>query len=705
MRGQVLLPLVVAPLLTLSGGPSGEPVFELAPYPVTTVFSEEGGFSHGQSISIHGKSRYADYLPRTFAAILEATPGVMIQKTAYGQDSPYIRGFTGFRTLLMIDGIRINNSVFRSGPNQYWSLVDPASLERVLVLKGPYAVEYGSDAVGGVVRAFTPERRQSGESTTVIRNAGIRVATAENSVSGRLETRRDNPVQTLLAGWSWRDFGDLEAGGGTGRQTGTGYREAGFDLKWIRDWGPGTLTVCAQGFRQFDVPRTHSTVDGISWRGTVPGSYLKRELDQERSLLYLRYAAKVDHPWMDSLESILSWQRMNETEERIRATGSSDERSFDVDTGALQVKATAAIGPDLRLHYGMEWYRDFVDTARVQADGDTGEERVRIQGPVADDATYDLAGVYGKAFWRLSPRLGATFGMRLTYARAEADRFENPLTGLPSSFRGDWDDFSTSLRLTYSPHATIRFFAGISEGFRAPNLSDLTRLDIARSGELEIPSPDVSPESFLTVEAGISAEKGPLLATLSLYRTDISGMIVRTPTGRILSIGDEDWYEVAKRNAGDGWVHGIEASASLRLADDWLLTAALSWMDSELERFSDTSSDPVRIREPLSRMMPPTGQLSLRYAPSGGKWSLEGRLQAVRRQDDLPESDRRDTQRIPPDGTPGYVRIDCYLNRQVTPDFRLGLGIENVADRDYRVHGSGVNGPGRNLIASVDWRF
>jgi hemoglobin/transferrin/lactoferrin receptor protein len=182
-------------------------------------------------------------------------------------------------------------------------------------------------------------------------------------------------------------------------------------------------------------------------------------------------------------------------------------------------------------------------------------------------------------------------------------------------------------------------------------------------------------------------------------------MIVRTPTGRILSIGDRDWYEVGKRNAGDGWVHGIEVAASLRLAEDWLLTAGLSWMDSELERYSDNSNDPVRIREPLSRMMPPTGDLSLRYAPSGGNWSLEGRLKAVGKQDDLPEPDRRDTQRIPPDGTPGYVRIDCYLNRQVTPDFRLGLGIENVTDRDYRVHGSGVNGPGRNLIASVDWRF
>lgn len=705
MTQRNLIALLVTPAVMLQPGAIGEPVFDLEPYPVTTLFSEEGTFSQGQSITIHGKARYQDYLPRTFAGILEGTPGVMVQKTAYGQDSPYIRGFTGFRTLLMVDDIRINNSVFRSGPNQYWSLVDPLSLERILVLKGPYAVEYGSDAVGGVVRAFTPGRSLNGVPSEVSRGASFRISSAESSLSGRLETRRDDPQQSLLAGVSYRDFGDLEAGSGTGEQASTGYRDAGFDLKWLRDWGPGTLTLCAQGFRQFDVPRTHSTVNGIRWRETVPGSYLKRELDQERSLVYLRYGGKADHPCMDSLQWTLSWQQMNEAEEQVRATGSFDDRSFAVDTVAMQLRATAWSDRDLQVHYGMEWYRDFVDTSRVQGNTITGEERIRIQGPVADDATYDLAGAYAKAYWRLSPHVGLTFGARLTHARAGADRFEDPLTGQVTTYRGDWDDVSTSLRVSCRPKRGLRLFAGVSEGFRAPNLSDLTRLDIARSGELEIPSTDIGPESFLTAEAGVSLERGPLLLNFSVYRTEMSGLIVRTPTGRILSIGEEEWYEVSKRNSGDGWVHGIEVSASWRLGEDWLLTGNFTWMDSELERFSDTSSDPLRIKEPLSRMMPSTGHLALRYAPSNQDWSLEGRLQVVRSQDDLAEADRGDTQRIPPGGTPGYARLDLFLNRQLTPQLRLGLGVENVTDRDYRVHGSGVNGPGRNFIASGSWRF
>ena len=90
--------------------------------------------------------------PRTLPIALEEQPGLMVQKTSSAQGAPYIRGFTGFRTLLLIDGIRLNNSVFREGPNQYWGTVDPLSLARLELVKGPASVLYGSDAVGGTVR-------------------------------------------------------------------------------------------------------------------------------------------------------------------------------------------------------------------------------------------------------------------------------------------------------------------------------------------------------------------------------------------------------------------------------------------------------------------------------------------------------------------------------------------------------------------------
>src|SRR5688500_1690591 len=92
---------------------------------------------------------------RTFPDALREIPGVMVQRTAYGQASPFIRGFTGFRTLALIDGIRLNNATFREGPNQYWGSIDQYTIDRIDVVKGPSSVLYGSDAIGGTVNAIT----------------------------------------------------------------------------------------------------------------------------------------------------------------------------------------------------------------------------------------------------------------------------------------------------------------------------------------------------------------------------------------------------------------------------------------------------------------------------------------------------------------------------------------------------------------------
>lgn len=113
--------------------------------------------------------------------MLRDVTGIMIQETAFGQGSPYIRGFTEFRNVFLVDGIRLNNSVFREGPNQYWNTVDPFSLERLGVVKGPGSVLYGSDAVGGTVNAISksPALDQTGRSYSS--STTYRAASAENS--------------------------------------------------------------------------------------------------------------------------------------------------------------------------------------------------------------------------------------------------------------------------------------------------------------------------------------------------------------------------------------------------------------------------------------------------------------------------------------------------------------------------------------------
>ena len=150
-------------------------------------------------------------LSRTVPEALKESTGVMVQKTGHGQGSPYIRGFTGFRTLLLIDGIRFNNSVFRDGPNQYWNTVDPLSLSGLEVVHGPAgSVLYGSDAVGGTVNARTRTWEDLGGGLRYGGSLFGRFSTAEHSGSGpprmmklcrRASARGWAGVSPMYSGW------------------------------------------------------------------------------------------------------------------------------------------------------------------------------------------------------------------------------------------------------------------------------------------------------------------------------------------------------------------------------------------------------------------------------------------------------------------------------------------------------------------------
>ncbi len=93
--------------------------------------------------------------PADMLQALERETGVLMQRTQRGAASPFIRGLTGQQVLILIDGIRMNNATFRSGPNQYFNTIDPGMVDHIEVIRGPQTVLWGSDAIGGVINVVT----------------------------------------------------------------------------------------------------------------------------------------------------------------------------------------------------------------------------------------------------------------------------------------------------------------------------------------------------------------------------------------------------------------------------------------------------------------------------------------------------------------------------------------------------------------------
>jgi hemoglobin/transferrin/lactoferrin receptor protein len=642
-----------------------------------------------------------ELMASTLPEALVRSPGVLIQQTSRGQASPYIRGFTGFRTVALVDGIRLNNSTFRDGPNQYWSTVDALAMDALELVKGPASVLYGSDAVGGAVNALMrAPPRPTGPDFDWAGSALYRFSSAERANLGRGELGVAKADRWGMAiGFGRRELGDLQGGDDVNRQPYTGYGQWDVDAKFeYRLRTETTATFAFQRTEQDDVKRTHRTIHGLRWNGLAAGTDRRHEFDQLRQLTYARLNHATERG--DEFTATASWHAQDERQRVERANRTSQESTTDVDTLGLSLQGVSP-SPAGTWTYGVEHYHDLVDSSQSNHATNGVLISTAIQGPVAADSAYGLFGAFVQDEIPLTGRLKFTLGGRFTRAAADAGRLRDPISGNATSFSEDWNNVVGSGRLLWQPMEGRRWtlFSGFSQSFRAPNLSDLTRFDIARGGEIETAALDIKPERFLTVELGAKARHGRWDAEAALFHTSIDDLIVRTPTGATVNGA----AEVTKRNGSRGWVHGAEFSGSLKLGGNLSLFANGAWQEGEADYFATSTA--MSARAPLSRVNPLSGLLGLRWESSRPQFFVEVFGQAAERQDRLSPDDARDTQRIPPGGTPEWATLNIRGGYGWDSGVFATAAIDNILDEDYRLHGSGINQPGRNFRLSLEYRF
>ncbi|HPK70098.1 MAG TPA: TonB-dependent receptor, partial [Kiritimatiellia bacterium] len=318
-----------------------------------------------------------------------------------------------------------------------------------------------------------------------------------------------------------------------------------------------------------------------------------------------------------------------------------------------------------------------------------------IQGPVADDSYYHMAAIYLQDRLALTERLELTAGARATYAKADIGRYENFETTphTPASFEDDWTDLSGHLRLAcqvIDEHWLV--YASLSQAYRAPGLYDLTSFNVNRSTDIAIPSPDLDPEKFLGGEIGSRVESRYVAWHIAYFYTDLRDQIISH------HIGDNYF---SRANSGEGYVHGVETELKLKYTDQWQSRFGFTWMEGYTD-YTSTSGEPVH---EYIRTLPMSGFATLRWQEPSKRFWVEGVVRAVAKEDRLTANDKRDTQRIPPGGTPGYAVADLRAGWKVNQRLSLVGGVDNVTDKDYRQHGSGSNEAGRNFILSAEYQF
>ena len=640
---------------------------------------------------------------RTLPEALRYTPGVMIQKTAHGHGSPFIRGFTGRRNLIMIDGIRLNNSTYRGGPIQYWNTIDSLSIEHLELIKSQGSVLYGSDAVGGTVNVMTKSsnfRSESAGRAFYTGSAFYRLQSNSLSQTGRFDASvGEGGAFGIHVGATYRDFGDIRDSE-VGRMPKTGYEEFDYDLRMdVAVSSTATLTLAHQSVKQDDIWRSHRTVYFEPWHGTTLGSPdLARIYDQQRTLSYLRLAEQEGVGAVRSYSLTFSFQQADEDFNRTRLSGANTRTETDrteVDTFGAVLAMESEVGGGT-LVYGLDYYQDGVDSSRRDVRTDPGgnvvSDTFAVQGPVGDNSRYDLFGAYIQHRMPVGEQVEVTLGGRYTYAEANIDVLDDG-SGTPTAANRDWDNATFNLRATYRASDSVSIFGGASQAFRAPNIDDLSSLKSSRTDEIASGSLDVDPETYLTYEIGSRFRERDVSVNASVFYTDMSDAITRTPIGTVAGTGE---VITAPTNGADGYLWGGEVEGAMRLNDEFTANGMLSYVDGEVDTFLAGSL--TSVREPVSRLMPLTGSVAVRWQqPSSDLW-IGARVTAVARGGRLSTRDRGDTSRIPPSGTPGYVHVMLNSGYRASDNFELFLTLDNVTDIDYRVHGSGINEPGINVI-------
>lgn len=634
--------------------------------------------------------------------------GIWLQETNLGGGAPVIGGLMGNQILIVVDGVRLNDSTTRFGPNQSLNTIDPAIVERVEVLRGVRSLQYGSDAVGGAVLIWTKGRAPLGREADAQRaalGAGAEiVGDTASGVRASLAPSFATERHGLLAIGSGYDYHDLKAADGE-TVPNTGYDGGALFGAW--EWATGperTLRMTARAHRDHDVPRTDRMNAGFGQ--SQPSDQLHVFTLQDRRAWQLTYDDREQGGLADAWQLRLSLREYEERRDR-QGTGSSTLRqeTDEVRTAGIGIDWTRALGEAHRLTWGIDFEHDDVDSSRTDTNLSTGVSTSRA-GTFAPSSAYDSAGVFVQdELLSLAPWY-ATAGLRWSWFDFS---FDDRASGEEVS--GSFDALVGSLEIARELGPDWLLTAGVAQGFRAPNLDDLAN-DGVFGGGTELGNPDLDPERSLTYDLTLAVEKPLWSATAGGWFTRIDDWVGRV----LLDEGDpgESGDELYLRaNTGEAEIWGLEGSFALKLGGEASPCSLATRAAYARGQQYDPAEDPTTGERPLYdvpfRRIPPLhGRVGLRYdARVARPWLDWAELYVLwaDEQDRLHPEDVSDP-RIDPNGTAGWATLNADVGGPLgQARARWNAGLHNILDQAYRVHSSGFDAPGIAFVFGLSASF
>lgn len=658
----------------------------------------------------------------TAADILEGTGNIMVQKTQGGGGSPVLRGFEANKILLVVDGVRLNNAIYRSGHLQNSITIDPSILQRTEVIFGPSSIIYGSDALGGVIHYYTRDPELSGDKPTLVKaGAHAQYATANKGYSGHLDFSLGKKRWAFLSSISYKDFGDLRMGsrrdptlGDWGKMMHYVDQVNGVDSTFAN---PDPLVQRNTGYSQMDLLQkirftpsiyvdwiinlqysTSSPINRLDKLNDYSGSDLKYAEyyygPQNRLLASLKNVLKKDNLFFTNLTSLLAFQKIDE--DRYSRKFRLDEKlaqQEDVSVFSLNTDFLKVWGPSHKLNYGLELnYNQLTSEAWYENIHNGEKTPAQTRYPEGGSYTWN-ASAYVSYKWIIAEKGVLNGGVRYSQA------------GLSSSFTAGilpYEEIDInngaltgSLGFKYTPNEKWQVNTIISSGFRNPNVDDFGKVR-AKDDYITVPNASLSPEYSYNAEIGLSRlVEGYMKFELVGYYTYLKDAIVRTAyqiNGEDSLMYDGDLYRVsANYNAQEGMIYGGAL----------LLTANLNRNISIKGTLNYTKGLNISDDVPLGHIPPLFGRTTISYRSDRFFLDIYAIYQGWKRIEDFSPYGEDNEGEAMEYGYPSWWTLNIKTGFSLGQYFDILLALENIFDEFYKPHASGISAPGRNLILSA----
>jgi hemoglobin/transferrin/lactoferrin receptor protein len=681
-----------------------------------------------------GDEQVAFNNPQTSADILKHSGRVFVQKSQMGGGSPMMRGFAANSVLLAVDGIRMNNAIFRSGNLQNVISIDPNAVENTEVLFGPGSIIYGSDALGGVMnfQTLSPKLSFDENDTRIDINVMSRYSSANNEGTIHADASLGFAKWGTTTSFSYSSFDDLRSGGNFydefpefGKRKEYVIRRDGFDavvsnedvtlqrfsgyqqlnlMQKIR-YKPTSDWDIEYGFHlgtTTDIPR----YDRLIQRENGDSGQLVNAKWYYGPQIWMMNTLKADYfnptGWFDNLTTTFSHQWFQESRnDRDFRDDWLRNREENVNVYIGQLDFDKHFDDDKELYYGIEGLYNYVGSDAKSTNITTGDIRNVATRYPDQGSGYTQLAVYAKYEQDITSELTAVAGARYSHVMLEA-QFSNTF------YDFDFEEISLNTGalsgnagFTYRPADGLQLNLNASTGFRAPNIDDVAKVFDSEPGTVIVPNADLGSEYTYNLDFAVIKKFGDRARVeVNTFYTWLRDAMVRRDFGDSFGQDSINYDGTTSNveavvNAGKAYIYGISGSFSVDLGSALSFDSQLTYTEG-----NDKSND-----EPLRHVAPLFGMASVKY--QNEKISLEAftEFNAKKPISDFSPSERNKPHLYTPEGTPAWATVNLRTSYQLTEEITLNVSVENIFDKHYRPYSSGISAPGRNVIASLRAQF